>query len=262
VIKINFKSLKEKLEYILIQVKRSFAISKKNIKIYYNKGPVVIQGIILPVMLFFAFTLGKNVHPVYLTSGLIAMVLFLTAASIAPVVFPWETRQKTLERLITCPISIKTILLGDIWGSFIFGILLSFPPLILTTLIFSLWKSINIPIILLGIVVGAFAFSSFSIIISIPPSENPSSIMILSLTIKFPLVFLSGLFIPISSAPYSIVSPLTYFIDIINFGFFGKSAFGPFGLLFDFGILLLFGTVFIMLAFKLHEMVLQKRFSG
>ncbi|MEJ2249656.1 MAG: ABC transporter permease [Candidatus Lokiarchaeota archaeon] len=251
-----------KLEKFSVQLKRSIAISQKNIKIYYNKGPVVIQGLLLPTMLFFAFTIGRRVNPVYLTSGLLAMVLFLTAASIGPVVFPWETRQKTLERLITCPISIKTILMGDIWGSFLFGVIFAFPPLILTTLIFSLWKSMNILIILLGIIIGAFAFSSFSIIISVPPSDNPSSIMILSLIVKFPLVFLSALFIPIQSAPYSIISPLTYFIDIINFGFFGTSAFGSYGILLDFGILILFGIFFILLAFKLHEIILQKRFSN
>jgi ABC-type multidrug transport system permease subunit len=66
---------------------------------------------------------------------------------------------------------------------------------------------------------------------------------------------------PIQSAPYSIVSPVTYFIDIINFGFFGVSAFGQFGILIDLLVLIFFGLGFISLAFKLHEIVLQKRFS-
>jgi ABC-2 type transport system permease protein len=85
--------------------------------------------------------------------------------------------------------------------------------------------------------------------------------MIFTLSIKFPLVFLSGLFMPIQSAPYSIVSPVTYLIDIINFGFFGVSAFGQYGILIDFIVLILFGLGFISLAFKLHEIFLQRRFS-
>ena len=95
-------------------------IGVKDLKIYYNKGPVVIQGLLFPIVLFFAFTIGRNIMPVFLISGLMAMTLFLTATSIGPVVFPWETRMRTLERLIACPISIKTILLGNIWSSFAF----------------------------------------------------------------------------------------------------------------------------------------------
>ncbi|MEJ2294244.1 MAG: ABC transporter permease, partial [Candidatus Lokiarchaeota archaeon] len=105
---------KSNLRAVLTQLKRSVAISKKDLRIYYNKGPVVIQGILFPIMLFLAFTIGRVIVPLYIISGLMTMVLFLTSTSIGPVVFPWETRQKTLERLITCPISIKTILLGSV----------------------------------------------------------------------------------------------------------------------------------------------------
>ena len=113
------------------QLKRSFTITKKDLKIYYNKPPVVIQGIFFPIILFFAFTVGRNILPVYLISGIIAMVLFLTSTSLGPIIFPWETMRGTFERLITCPVSIKTILIGSIWGSFIYGLIFSSIPLIL-----------------------------------------------------------------------------------------------------------------------------------
>jgi len=67
---------------------------------------------------------------------------------------------------------------------------------------------------------------------------------------------------PIESAPFSIISPLTYFVDVINFGLLGESAFGQFGLLLDFVILLIFGFGFLFLAFKLHGKTLQRRFQG
>ncbi|TFG07770.1 MAG: ABC transporter permease [Promethearchaeota archaeon] len=251
-----------KPDKLLVQIKRSFAITQKDLKIYYNKGPVVIQGIFLPIMLFFAFTIGRSIISIYIVSGLMAMILFMTSTSIGPVVFPWETRAKTLERLIACPISIKTILLGNIWSSFIFGFIFSFVPLILGVIIFGLWYSINIFIIIPGIILAALAFSSFSLILSVPPTETPANTMILTILIKFPLLFLSPLFMPIQSAPYSIISPVTYFIDIINVGLGEESAFGAYGLLIDFGILLLFGFFFLFLSFFLHEKVLQKRFRG
>ena len=249
-------------ERILIQIKRSFAITKKDLKIYYNKGPVVIQGFLFPLILFFAFTVGRNIIPIYIISGLMAMVIFMTSTSIGPVVFPWETRSKTLERLIACPISIKTILLGNIWSSFIFGCIFSIVPLLLGILFFGLGASINILIILLGIIVASLAFSSFSLILSVPPTDTPANTMILTILIKFPILLLTPLFMPIHAAPYGIVSPLTYFTDIINVGLGESSAFGPHGLLLDFCILILFGLGFTFLAFVLHGKTLQKRFRG
>ena len=120
-----------KINTLLIQLKRSLVITKKDLKIYYNKPPVLIQGIFFPIILYIALTIGRNIPSLYLVSGLMAMTIFLTSTSIGPIVFPWETMSKTFERVITCPISIKTILLGSLWSSFIFGFLFSLIPLIL-----------------------------------------------------------------------------------------------------------------------------------
>ena len=251
-----------RLEILIDQIKRSFAITKKDLKIYYNKGPVVIQGVLFPIMLFLAFTIGREIIPVYIISGLMSMVLFLTATSIGPVVFPWETRQKTLERLIACPISIKTILLGNIWSSFLFGFIFSSVPLILGITIFNLWTQLNILLIFFGVLLAAFAYSCFSLILSVPPTDTPANTMILTIIIKFPMIFISPLFMPIKSAvPVAFISPLTYFIDIVNVGLGEASYFGPLGLLLDFGVLILFAFGFMVLSFTLHEKVLQQRFQ-
>ncbi len=262
IIKEEFIYEKSKIERLIDQLRRSFAIAKKDLRIYYNKGPVVIQGILFPIVLFLAFTVGRDIIPVYIVSGLMCMVLFLTSTSIGPVVFPWETRQKTLERLITCPISIKTILLGNVWSSFLFGSLFSIVPLILGIVVYGLWTSINILIIIPAIFIASFAFSSFSLILSVPPTDTPANTMILTILIKFPLIFISPLFMPISSDPIVLISPLSYFIDLINIGLGISSGFGEYGLLIDFIFLLLFGFLFLFLAFFLHGKTLQKRFKG
>ncbi|MFX1498042.1 MAG: ABC transporter permease [Promethearchaeota archaeon] len=262
IIKEDIFEKQSKFEIFLSQIKRSFAVSKKDLRIYYNKGPVVIQGILFPIMLFLAFTVGREIIPIYIISGLMTMVLFLTSTSIGPVVFPWETRQKTLERLITCPISIKTILLGNVWSSFIFGCIFATVPLILGIAFFELWKTINLLILIPGILLSAFSFSSFSLILSAPPTDTPASTMILTILVKFPLIFISPLFMPIIINPIVLVSPLTYFLDILNTSFGKLSVFGSFGLLIDFGYLLIFGFSFLLLAFILHEKTLQKRFRG
>lgn len=243
------------------QLKCSFIIAKKDIRIYYNKGPVIIQGILFPIMLFFAFTIGRSINPLYLISGLMCMALFLTSTSIGPVIFPWETRQKTLERLITCPVSINTILLGNVWSSMIFGILFSIVPLLIGVIFYGLWTSMNLLIIVPAIIISAFSFSAFSLILSAPPTDTPSSTMTLTVLIKFPLIFISPLFKPITLNTLTFISPLTYFVDLINIGLGQGSGFGTNGLILDLGILTLFGLIILNTAFFLHNKTLQKRFK-
>ncbi|MFW9972814.1 MAG: ABC transporter permease [Candidatus Odinarchaeota archaeon] len=251
-----------KMRIFLIQIKRSLIIAKKDLKIYYNKPPVLIQGIIFPIILFIALTIGRSVEPLYLISGLMAMIIFLTSTSIGPIVFPWETMRRTFERLITCPISIKTILLGSVWSTFLYGIIFSSIPLIIGLVFLSAELSINSFVIITGMVIAGLAFACFSLILSVPSTDTPGNTMILTILIKFPLIFISPLFMPIILSPIAFISPLTYFIDIVNVGLGSVSTFGPFGVLFDIGILLAFGFGFLFLAFILHGKTLERRFRG
>ncbi|MFX1571771.1 MAG: ABC transporter permease [Promethearchaeota archaeon] len=252
---------KSKYNNFITQLKRSFVLTKKDLKIYYNKPPVLIQGIFFPIILFFAFTVGRNISPPYLISGIIAMVIFLTSSSLGPIIFPWETMRGTFERLTTCPISIKTILLGNVWSSFIYGVFFSSIPLVLGVIFLSTSIVFNYFLIITAMIIAALVFSCFSLIISTPPTRNPGNTMVLQIFIKFPLLFISPLFMPIASLPTATISPITYCLDILNVGLGENSVFGIFGLLIDFAVLIGFGFGFLFLAFTLHQKTLEKRFK-
>ena len=84
----------------LDQLKRSLGIMKKDIRIYYLKGPVIIFGVLIPLFLFLAFLTGSRNLPIeFLVSGLISMTILFTATSVSPVIMPWEAQMNTLERL-------------------------------------------------------------------------------------------------------------------------------------------------------------------
>jgi ABC-2 type transport system permease protein len=121
--------MKRKIDFIFTQLKRSFVVTKKNVKIYYLKGPVIVFGLLFPLFLFLAFMVGKSIPLKELLPGLIGMVTFFTATSVGPSIMPWETRSRTLERLAGCPITLWAILLGDIFSSFLFGLAISVIPL-------------------------------------------------------------------------------------------------------------------------------------
>jgi ABC-2 type transport system permease protein len=242
------------------QMRRAWAIAKKDIRIYYIKGPVLIFGIFMPVFLFLAFLMGSRQLPLaFLVSGLVGMALFFTATAVSPAIFPWEGQAKTLERLASCPIMVEAIIFGDMIASTLFGIGIT----LITVLIgLVLGLSLLHAITLLGaILLAACCFSAIGMLLAVPPTNVPSNIMMLSSLIKFPLVFISGIFIPLQQMPQwglalAICSPLTYFTDIVRYSFTGASYFPILG---DVAALWVFTVAFTAGTMYLHKRTLPKR---
>ena len=254
--------VKHEMGYLAEQFKRSFAVAKKNIKIYYSKGPVIVFGLIFPLFLFLAYTIGRSMPLEELLPGLIGMTTFFTATSVGPSIMPWETRSKTLERLVCCPVALWAILLGDMLSAFLFGLAISVIPL-LFALAFNIGL-LNFTILLFGLVLATLCFSALSVLLSAyPPSDIPATVMMISSLVKFPLVFISGVFISIEQMPFwgriiASFSPLTYFTDlarhlILNGGYYD--------LILDFSMVAVFTLIFLVAAVKLHEKTLTKRLS-
>jgi len=73
--------------------------------------------------------------------------------------------------------------------------------------------------------------------------------------VRFPLVFISGIFIPLSSIPPNAqfvvyLSPLTYGYDLIQLGFEGTSHFNP---ILDVVMLVVFILIFQLTADRLYK---------
>jgi len=182
------------------QFRRSFVIAKKNIKIYYSKGPVIIFGLVFPLFLALAYVIGRNIPLKEVLPGLIGMTTFFTATSVGPSIVPWETRSKTLERLLCCPVALWTIIFGDMVSSFLFGLAISIIPIIyVLTLNIEL---LNFIVLLFSLIIANFCFSALSVLLSAyPPTDIPATSQMLSSLVKFPLVFISGVFIPVEQLP-------------------------------------------------------------
>ncbi|HNU40488.1 MAG TPA: ABC transporter permease, partial [Methanothrix sp.] len=66
--------------------------------------------------------------------GLMGMAIFFTSTAVGPAILPWEARSKTLERLVSSPVEVWALLLGDVFASFVFGLLISIMPLAVAVL--------------------------------------------------------------------------------------------------------------------------------
>ncbi|HIH62327.1 MAG TPA: ABC transporter permease [Methanobacteriales archaeon] len=235
------------------QLNRALTITKKNILIYYLKGPVIIFGILIPVFFFLAFIAGgKHLPWSFLISGLISMTVFFTATSVSPVIMPWEAQMNTLERLVASPVSIYAIIVGDILASICFSFLITVVPVILALVTNITIK--NPLIFVLGIILAATCFSVLGSLLSTPKTNLPSNIMMLSSLIKFPLVFISGIFIPLEMMGWgnyiAIFSPLTYTMEIVRYSMQGTHTYP---IIMDIVSLILFTIIFFIASIKLHE---------
>ena len=233
-------------------------VTEKNMRIYYAKPPVIIYGLLLPLIMFFAFYLGRDMDFWIFFPGLLAMFLFFIASSVGPLITPWEKRAGTYERLLSFPVSVNTIILGDTVAGVIFGIAINL--IILGIGLIFLHYSLNVLLLASGMLLGAFCFSSLGVLLASPSVSNPSYIMMVSSLIRFPLIFISGILIPLdrlhgTGRILSYFSPITYLVDIFNFSFKGQS---QYPLTFDFILLLVFSAIFLFSANRFHKKNLAK----
>ncbi|MDD1667603.1 MAG: ABC transporter permease [Methanomicrobiales archaeon] len=224
-------------------------IAEKNIRIYYNKAPVIIFGLLFPFFMFLAFFVGRNLELAAFFPGFLAMTLFFTASSVGPLITPWEKRDRTYERLLSYPVTLEGIILGDIAAGALFG-------LIITTLVWVVsWIVLDLSVVQLSafamaFLLGTLSFAALGSLLASPASDTPSNVMMLSSLIRFPLIFISGIFIPLSQMQgwgllLASVSPLTYLVDLFNAALTGESVISPFV---DCGVLIGVIGLFILLA--------------
>jgi len=244
------------MEYknIRLQPFRSVAITvKKNIRIYYAKPPVLIFGIIFPLFMFISFFLGRKLDLYSFFPGFLAMSLFFTSSSVGPLITPWEKTAGTYERLLSFPVTVNTIILGDVIAGLIYGIAINI--LVLAAGIIFLDYRVTAWSLIVGMLLSSFCFSSLGVLLASPAVKSPSNIMMLSSLIRFPLIFISGIFIPLSELSVvgrilSYISPITYIVDIFNYSLKESN---NIPLAADFAALLAFSTIFIFLSNRLHR---------
>lgn len=225
--------------------------ARKDIMIYYRKAPVFIFGVILPTFLFFAFFVGRHLEVRAYFPGFLAMSLFFTSSSVGPIIVPWEKQTGTFERLLSLPLTISMLVLGDTLAAALFGLVISIGVFAFG----AAFLNLSIPVAYVWAVpvlfaLGNLCFASFGVFLSSPAGRTPSNVMMLSSLVRFPLIFISGIFVPLSGASamtrlVTQLSPLTYLVDGLNKSM-GLSSVN--GILVDVIVLISFTIVFLVAA--------------
>ena len=230
-------------------------ITGKNMRLYYTKPPVLMFGLLFPLFMFFAFFVGRHLDLVTFFPAFLAMMLFFTASSVGPLITPWEKREKTYERLLSYPVTQDSIILGDVVAGAVFGIGISL--LVWVASIFFVPVGVTSwGLFVLAFILGTLSCAALGALLASPASDSPPNVMIFSNLVRFPLIFISGIFVPVQqmegwALTLAYCSPLTYLVDLFNAAMSGRSVFSP---LFDCTVLFVVSVGFIIVA-----RVIQKR---
>jgi len=230
------------------EISNIIVITLKDLKAYYFKPATISWGILFPIVFILIFSLKSNADISTLIGGLISMSIFFGSTSMTTTSIMIERRINVFDIYYTLPISYYGIVIGKILSGLLFGIFTSLIMFVISIFIID-FKVYNGFHFILWISVSSFTFSSFGIFMSLIVKEAYDAMIYMNL-IRLPLIFISGIFLPIKELPnifkfFAYISPLTYSVDIADKVFLNKSFIGMnLSLL----ILTLFGVIFFILS--------------
>jgi ABC-2 type transport system permease protein len=201
------------------ELKAIYFISLKDIKSYYFKPPNISWGIIFPLAMTLAFYLRNPKGMIDLIPGLLGMTILFGSTSMEAVVITFERRLGSFERLLLAPVSLEGVLAGKILGGAFFGFVVSSAMLIVSLFFFS-FPRFNLFFLIPSLILSALVFSSLGAFVSVAVKEVFEAQTLANL-FRFPMIFLSGVFIPvvILPLPVQIISyflPLTYSVESLR----------------------------------------------
>ena len=243
---------------------RSWLLCKKNITVYIKQGPVLMFGLLFPFFMTLSWIIGRDVSLDVVFIGIVAMTSFFTATAISPVILPIETREKSLERILVSPISLKENLFGIILASTLYSLIITTIITITLILLFSIMFNSVFLVFLLFVGIGLMAIlgSLLGLLVAGYHTDNFANIMILVNLVKFPLLFMSGIFIPFNELPsqmvyLSFISPLTFLTDLLRYSVDGSNYFTW---EFDMYMLIIWLVLLLIVGYLIHKKTMPKRF--
>jgi len=242
------------LQRLRDELAQAWTVIVKDLKVYYLRPGMIMFGFLMPFFMFFSFSVRREMAAEQGIARLLALTTFFTAAAAGPFVIPLERRLGTYDRLLAAPMSLLTLLLGKTAVGALFAIGTSAFALLVGMVAFG--ATVARPWLLVaGVILGSFSFSALGLIFGSIPTRNPGDVQMPSTLLRWGLLFISGVFIPLAEmAPaaraVAYISPLTYAQDLMNHAMLGVGLVSPW---LNLVVLLLSGVLFLLPSIKMHQ---------
>lgn len=194
----------------------------KDFRTYYLKPPNISWGLIFPLAwtgMFFIKS-GSGLESIFsILPGVVALSILFGTTSLLAVTVTFEKKNRSFERLLLAPIPLELLMLAKTGGAILFGLVNAFVPVILAAFLVDLsqiaWH-VFVPAALLIAVASTF----LGLFIAVAVNEVFEA-QTFSNFFRFPMIFLCGLFFPISALPaflkpLAYALPLTYGADMLH----------------------------------------------
>ena len=150
---------------------------------------------------------------------MLALTLLFGTSSIEAIVIVFERRIGSLERLLLAPVRLPALLAGKLLGGMTFGLGVTLVVLVISIVVFC-FGGINWPMLVLALLLSATAFSALGAFVSVAVREVFEA-QTLANFIRFPMMFLGGVFVPLASMPvwFQVIArllPLTYSVEALR----------------------------------------------
>lgn len=239
---------------LLNELAQAWTVIYKDLRTQYLRPGMIMFAFLMPFFMFFSFAVKRDIGAAQGVARLLALTTFFTASAAGPFIIPLERRVGTYDRLLAAPMSLLTLLLAKAAVGALFAIAVSLFSVVVGVVAFG--ASIAQPWLLAaGVLLGSFSFSALGLIFGSIPTRNPGDVQMPSTLLRWALMFISGVFIPLAEmAPaaraVAYISPLTYAQDLMNHAVLGAGALSPW---LDLLLLLASAVLFMVPPVRMHR---------
>jgi ABC-2 type transport system permease protein len=182
----------------------------KDMRSYYLKPPNISWGLIFPFAWtgMFLIRSGGSVNDILaLLPGVMAISILFGTTSMLAVTITFEKKGRSFERLLLAPIPLEILMIAKTAGAVAFGIANAFVPVVMAVFLVDL-SGVAWSVLVPTVVLIALSSTFVGLFVAVAVSEVFEA-QTFSNFLRFPMIFLCGLFFPLEKLPW-VIRPLSY----------------------------------------------------
>lgn len=202
----------------------SIWIAENDLRQSFKSVRHVIWSLLFPVFMMFTFSfrygaVGPDIEFInFLIPGIVGMTAMFGSIN-ETMSIVWDKSLGVFDRILAAPVSSTSIIVGKTMAGATMGVISALVLLLIGRAFFGV-SFVNIWAVFLIVLLASFSFTGIGTIISGLASE-PREAMMLSNLLRFPMMFLGGVFFPIDAMPSPLpyvakALPLTYATDALR----------------------------------------------
>ena len=202
----------------------SIYIAENDLRQSFKSVRHVVWSLLFPIFMMFTFSFRYGAPKLdisflnFLIPGIVGMTAMFGSIN-ETMSIVWDKSLGVFDRILAAPVSSTSIIIGKTMAGAVMGVVSALVLLIIGSSLFGV-SFVNIGFVILIVVLASFSFTGIGTIISGLASE-PREAMMLSNLLRFPMMFLGGVFFPVEAMPMPLpyiarVLPLTYATEALR----------------------------------------------